>query len=164
MGKAALLRQKGYPPSLINEAYVKARDKIQDELLKPKCSEAVETPKKIYMPTTYNRAYDSLISQVKSIWDLLDRLSSTRPIHGMGLQVGYHRALNVCNLLVKSKLPSIKEQSEPTQRVNMICTNQKCRYYSLLNTEGHIISSVTGRKYNTKYNVMCNSNSLVQTV
>ena len=35
VGKAALLTQKGYPQSLINVAYVKARDKNRDELLKP---------------------------------------------------------------------------------------------------------------------------------
>ena len=63
-GKAALLRQKVYPQFLINEAYIKARDKNKYELLKPKYSEGSLIPK-IYLTTTYNPAYNNQRSQVK---------------------------------------------------------------------------------------------------
>ena len=95
VGKAALLRQKGYQQSLIDEAYVKARDKDQDELLKPTDRAATQPAKKTYRTTTYNPAYNGLRSQVRKTWDLLDRSSSTRHIYGMGLQVGYCRPKNL---------------------------------------------------------------------
>ena len=155
MNKAALLRQKGYPQSLINEAYIKARDKVLDGLLKPKF------PKKTYMTTTFNPAYDGLRSQVRKTWDLLDHLSSTRHIHRMGLQVGYRRLKNLRDLLVRSKLSPITEDSQLTERPDKRCTNRKCRYCPLLNTEGHIMATVACRKYCTKHNVKCNSNNLV---
>ena len=156
MEKAALLRQKGYPQSLIDEAYVKARDKIRDGLLKPADRVASQLPKKTYMITTYNPAYDGLRSQVIKTCDLLDCLSSTRHIHGLGLQVGYRRPKNLCDLLVRSKLSPITEDSVPIERPDKTCTNCKCRYCPLLNTEGHIVATVTGSKYCTKHKVTCN--------
>ena len=161
VNKAALLRQKGYPQSLIDEAYTKARDKNRDELLHPKDGTLDRAVKKTYMTTTYNPAYDSLRSQVKKTWDLLDRSSSTRHVHGAGLQVGYRRPKNLRDLLVRSKLTPISEESEPTRPVNKTCTNRKCRYCPLLNTEGQVVATVTGRKYRTKHNVTCNSNNLI---
>ena len=54
VNKGALLRQKGYPQSLIDEAYIKARDKNQDELLHPTDGTIDPPVKKTYMtkPTT----------------------------------------------------------------------------------------------------------------
>ena len=102
VNKAALLRQKGYPQSLIDEAYIKARDKNRDELIHPRDSTMYPAVKKTYMTTTYNPAYDGLRSQVKNTWDLLDRSSSTRHVHGAGLQVGYRRAKNLRTGKVKT--------------------------------------------------------------
>ena len=113
LGKAALLRQKGYPQSLIDEAYIKARDKNRDELLHPTDGMIDPPVKKTYMTTTYNPAYDGLRSQVKKTWDLLDRSSSTRHVHGAGLQVGYCRPKNLHDLLVRSKPPSRRRVNRP---------------------------------------------------
>ena len=125
-------------------------DKNRDELLHPKDGTLNQAVKKTYMTTTYNPAYDGLRSQVKKTWDLLDRLSSTRHVHGAGLQVGYRRPKNLRDLLVRSKLTPISEESEPTRPVNKTCTNRKCQYCPLLNTEGQVVATVTGRKYRTK--------------
>ena len=122
--KAALLRQKGYPQLLIDEAYVKARDKERDELLKPADRSVSQLPTKTYMTTTYNPSFDGLRTQVKKTWDLLDRSSSTRHIHTMGLQVGYRRPKNLRDLLVMSKLSPILEDREPTKRPDKKCTNR----------------------------------------
>ena len=149
--KAALLRQKGYPQLLIDEAYVKARDKGRDELLKPADRSVSQLPTKTYMTTTYNPSFDGLRTQAKKTWDLLDRSSSTRHIHTMALQVGYRRPKDLHDLLVRSKLSPILEDREPTERPDKKCTNRKCRYCSLLNTEGHIVATVTSRKYRTKH-------------
>ena len=131
--KAALLRQKSYPQSLI-----KARDKARDELLKPADRLASQPPKKTYMTTTYNPSYDGSRTQVKKTWDLLARLSSTRHIHAMGLQVGYRRPKNLRDLLVSSKLSPVMEDRESAEHPDKRCTNRKCMYCPLLNTEGHI--------------------------
>ena len=131
------------------------------KLLKPADRSASQPPKKTYMTTTYDPAYDCLKTQVTKTWDLLDCLSSTRHIHAMGLQVGYHRRKNLCDLLLRSDLSPITEDKESTERPDKKCTNRKCRYCPLLNKEGHIVATVTGRKYRTKHNVTCNSNNLV---
>ena len=41
------------------------------------------------------------------------------------------------------------------------CTNPRCRYCPKLNTDGHIVASVTGKMYRTQHNISCNSNNLV---
>ena len=99
--KAAQLRQKGYPQTLIGESYAKVRDR--DELLTYREKNTMEAEQKVYMTTTYNRAYDGLTTQVLKTWDLLNRSSSTRQIHSLGLQVGYHRPKSLQDLLVRSK-------------------------------------------------------------
>ena len=129
--------------------YTKARDKNRDELLHPTDGTADPPAKKTYMTTTYNPAYDGLSSQVKKTWDLLDRSSSTRHVHGAGLQVGYRKQKNLRDLLVRSKLTPILEDSEPTRPVDKTCTNRKYRYCPLLNTGGQIVTTITGRKYRT---------------
>ena len=68
---------------------------------------------------------------------------------------------NLHDVLVRSKLSPILEDREPTERPDKKCTNRKCRYCPLLNMEGHIVASVTSRKYRTKHNVTCKSNNLV---
>ena len=98
--KAAQLRQKGYPQTLIREAYAKARDKLRDELLMYREKSTTTTEQKIYLTTTYNPAYDGLRSQVLKTLDYLDRSSSTRQIHDLGLQVGYRRPKSLRDLLV----------------------------------------------------------------
>ena len=89
--KAAQLRQKGYPQTLIREAYSRARDKSRDELLTYREKNTTEADQKIYMTTMYNPAYDDLRTQILKTWDVLDRSSSIRQIHSLGLQVGYRR-------------------------------------------------------------------------
>ena len=115
----------------------------------------------IYMTTTYNPAYDGLRSQVLMTWDLLDRSSSTRQIHSLGLQVGYRRPKNLRDMLVKSKLPSSGDTLTHYNGAPPKCDNSRCRYCQKLNTDGHIVASVTGKKYRTRHNVSCNSNNLV---
>ena len=146
--KAAQLRQKGYPQTLIQESYAKARHRSQDELLTYREKNTTEAEQKIYMTTKYNPAYDGLRAQVLKIWNLLNWSSSTRQIHSLGLQVGYRRQKSLRDLPVRSKLPSTS-------------TNPCCRYCPKLNTDGHIKVSVTGKKYRRRHNVSCNSNNLV---
>ena len=102
--KAAQLRKKGYPQTLIREAYAKARDRPRDDLLMHREMKTLTSEQKSYMTTNYNPAYDGLRSQVLKTWDLLDRLSSTRQIHGLGLRVSYRRPKSLRDLIVRSKL------------------------------------------------------------
>ena len=91
--KAAQLRRKGYPQTLIWEAYARARDKSRDA------------------PLTYkNRTHHKKTQRTRVLktWDVLDHSSSTGQIHSMGLQVG---------LLVRSTLPSSSETSANTAEV-----------------------------------------------
>ena len=141
--KAAQLRQKSYPQTLIREAYAKARDKPRDELLTHGEKSTTTTEQKIYLTTTYNLAYDGLRSQVLKTWDYLDRSSSTRKIHDLGLQVGNHRPKSLRDFLVRSKLPSSGDTLTHVTGAPQKCENHRCRYCPKLNTDGHIIASVT---------------------
>ena len=113
------------------------------------------------MTTTYNPAYDGLRSQVLKTWDLLDRSSSTRQITSFGLQVGYPRPRSLRDLLVRSKLPPGGDTVTHVTGAPPKCDNPRCRYCPKLNTDSHIVASVTGKKYRTLHNVSCNSNNLV---
>ena len=159
--KAAQLRQKGYPQTLIWEAYAKARDMPRDELLTYIKKNTSTSEQKIYMTTTYNVAYDSLRSHFFKNWDLLDRSSSTWQIHSLGLQVGYCRPKSLRDLLVRFKLPSCGDTVTHITGAPPKCDNPCCRNCPKLNTDDHIIASITGKKYRTRHNVSCNSNNLV---
>ena len=73
----------------------------------------------------------------------------------------HKKAKHLCDLLVRSKLTPITEESTQTRRAITTCTNCRCQYCHLLNEEGHIMATITGRKIHTKHNVTCNSNNLV---
>ena len=134
-------------PTLIWEAYAKARDRCRDELLMYREMKTMVADQKIYMTTKYNLAYDGLRTQVLKTWDLLDHSSSTWQIHSLGLQVGYCRPKCLQNLLVRSKLPSNIETMPHAKETLPKCTNPHCRYCPILNTDGHIKASLTGSKY-----------------
>ena len=106
--KAALMRQKGYPITLLKEAFGKADAKIRSELLLPAGSEPLNNKmsrKSTFLTTTYTPSFDGLRPQVEKTWDLLDRANSTRPIHKKGLTVGYRRPKNLRDMLVRARLP-----------------------------------------------------------
>ena len=163
--KAALLRQKGYPLSLLTDAYKRAKSKDQKELLRPNNKENKSGDKcemSIFLTTTYSPDFGGLKHQVESTWDLLDRASTTRSLHNKGLTVGYRRPKNLRDILVQARLPSevALGHGEDKHREDKTCKSKNCRYCPLLNKSGKIVANSTGRKYRTRHNVTCNSNNL----
>ena len=163
--KAALLRQKGYPLSLLIDAYERAKSKDRDELLRP-------TPKddksgdnseiSIFLTTTYSPFFGGLKHQVESTWDLLDRASTTRGLHKKGLTVGHRRPKNLRDILVRARLPTGEPHDHNVEKhiEDKTCKSKNCRYCPLLNKSGKIRAKSTGRMYRTRHNVTCNSNNL----
>ena len=163
--KAALLRQKGYPLSLLTDAYKRAKSKDQKELLRPNNKENKSGDKCemiIFLTTTYSPDFGGLKHQVESTWDLLDRASTTRSLHNKGLTVGYRRPKNLRDILVRARLPSevALGHGEDKHREDKTCKSKNCRYCPLLNKSGKIVANSTARKYRTRHNVTCNSNNL----
>ena len=159
--KAAQLRKKGYPQTLIREAYAKVRDRPRYDLLTQREMKILTSEQKIYMTTNYNPAYDGLRSQVLKTWDLLDESSSTWQIHSLGLRVGYRRLKSLRDLLVRSKLSPDGDTVTHVTGAPPKCYNPRCRYCPKLCADGHIVAPVTGKKYLTRHNVSCNSNNLI---
>ena len=145
--KAAQLRRKGYPQTLIREAYGKVRDRPRDDLLTYREKNTPTSEQKIYMTTTYNPAYDGLRLQVLKTWDLLYRSSSTRQIHSLGLEVGYRRPKSLRDLLVRFKLSPGGDTVTHVTGAPLKCENPHYRYCPKLCTDLHIVASVTGKTY-----------------
>ena len=145
--KAALMRQKGYPISLLKEAYEKASSKTRTDLLSPNQTLAPEIREKhpgTFLTTTYAPSFDGLKRQTRKTWDLLDRATSTRDIHDRGLTIGYRRPKNLRDILVRARLPPIQtpKGSDETHPTTKACKSKNCRYCPLLDRTGKIRSQL----------------------
>ena len=116
-----------------------------------------------FLTTTYTPSFDGLTSQVRKSWDLLDRSSSTQSLHEQGLTIGFRRPKNLCDMLVKARLPTLNDskRSDIPQTVGKSCKSKNCRYCPHLDKSGMVKSHYTGWQYHSRHNVSCNSNNLI---
>ena len=161
--KAAQLIQHGYPKETLLESTLKAFNRGRESALLPcPINNMRAEMENTYLTTTYNASFNGLRTQVESTWDLLGHSSTMCFLQEKPLKVGYRRLKSLRDILVRARLPKIKDDTNTaTIWVRDSCKNSKCRYCSFLNKSGNITSHFRGRTYTTIKNVDCMSNNLV---
>ena len=122
---------------------------------------------RLFLITTFHPYLKECDKIIGRNWDLLDKSSSTRPLLKLNLIKGKRRAKNLRDILVRARLPRIRESTDRHPERNLVknqqqpCTKAYCQYCQLINKSGRITSIVTNKDYNTRSKVSCRSNNIV---
>ncbi len=161
---AGHFKRRGYPDHIIAKALVKASCQNRSDLLlqKPNPS-TLGDDQKIHIITTFSPEFEGLKPIIQDNWDLLKRSQATKLLAEMRLVFGHRRSKNLRDYLVRAKLPQIRAGHDkiPCSKFKNKCKHINCKYCSLIDTSGRIVSTYTKCKYTTRSNVTCQSNNLI---
>ena len=158
-----------YPPIVIREAFARVFHSDRHTLLNPQLDEEKDKDEedKTFLITTFHPNFKECDKIIGWNWDLLDKSSSTRPLLKLNLIKGKRRAKNLRDILVRARLPRIREINDRQPDKNVVkkqlqpCTKAYCQYCQMINKSGSITSKVTKKDYNTRSKVSCRSNNIV---
>ena len=119
------LKQRKYPPKLLQEAYTKVTQMIRQDLLRP------SPPKnntKIRLITNYNPNNPDLRTIIKKHEGLL--LLTRKPaIKPEDIQITYNKSPSIRDMIVKSSLPK-----QPTTNLCQPCYKPRCKTCQQIST------------------------------
>ena len=158
-------QERGYPLELLQHAL----DKVMplDRMLLLKATHETENEDDIVaLVTTFVPQFSDLSTIVKRNWALLERSSTTKKMVGNKLIVSYRRPKNLKDILVRARLPKLRENNnDKTMKTTEknACKNKtgSCRYCTNLNKSGRIKSYFSQREYQCKTNVTCKLSNLI---
>ena len=129
--KAAHFLARGYPSSLVLDAFIKARSSDRNTLL----AECVQTTDDTFtvLVTTCHPTFNDLSQIVKRNWGILSHSSKTRGIHKRRLIIALRKPTNLRNLLVGARTDyhpntTSKHPAAISGRTYNICEKIDCRY------------------------------------
>ena len=129
--KAAHFLARGYPSSLVLDAFIKARSSDRNTLL----AECVQTTDDTFtvLVTTCHPTFNDLSQIVKRNWGILSHSSKTRDIHKRRLIIALRKPTNLRNLLVGARTDyhpntTSKHPAAISGRTYNICEKIDCRY------------------------------------
>ena len=157
--------ERGYPQDLVEAAMVRASGQKREDLLvpKPKSETNEQTPRSVFMITTFNPGQNILNDIVRRNAPYLQKNPQYRDLHNLDIKPVYRRPKNLRDLLVRASLPKKLDTAKVTK--TKVCSNPaKCRYCPQLNKTGKIQSTVSKRSYATKINICCQSNNLIYAI
>ncbi len=161
MMKFHLLR-RGYPAQLLNESYERAKSISTKDVRSIVDKEGDDDP--FFLVTTYNPQGNALRELVEKHWEVLERSSATKQLSSKKPMFGYRWCANLRDLLVSAKIKQ-NRRFEPRQKPNSqtynSCKTKNCRYCTCLDTTGTIVSTSTGRKFQSRINLTCKSTNLI---
>jgi hypothetical protein len=153
--------KRGYPPHLVEEAIITVRRKDRGSLLCPSVRDNSENPEKLFIINTFTPNDQGLKHIVKHNWSILGRTHTTTHLHNHRLIFGHRRNKNLRDILVRARLPQMSPTKRDKTRPLHICSTYNCRYCPKIDHTGTIISTSTGKEYNTRKIVSCKSNNLI---
>ena len=162
--KAAHFIARGYPPRLVVQAFLKARNLDIDSTPQPDDHRSETVPN--ILVTTFHPSFNNLSQILRNNWDILSHSSKTREIHSSRLITARRTPPNLRSFLVRARSDyhgkdHQKHDAAIRGRTYNVCTTVHCRYCTHIYTSGQITSSVTQRQYTSKYNVSCQSSNIV---
>ena len=110
-------QKRGYPSSIIEQAYITARRQDRNLLLtyKPKS----EDDDKLIFVTTFHPHYKEPTTIIKSNWDLLGKSSVTQHLHTLPLTHRLRRPHNLKDILMNAKIDfSMPTNPEPALKMS----------------------------------------------
>ena len=152
--------RRGYPLDLVVDSFTKALHKQRSVLLAAPKVEPDKEPANILV-STYNPGFRGIQTLVTKNWDLLGKSSSTRDIYKTKLIMAWRKPKNLKSILVRAKLPKVRETVTDMGTPANPCKTKTCRYCPKLNKTGRITCSASHRSYITKHNVTCKSSNLI---
>ena len=155
---------RGYPHSLLNDAFKKAKNTPRDLLLNPTKNTA-QQEKKLFPVSTFHPCGNILKYTIMTNWHLLDRSCSTRGLTDHRLIFGHRRNKNLKDLLVHAKVNYHYEKPDiPHHHLcdrENTCKDKKCRYCPLLDKTGKIASHISHEKFTARKNITCKSHNVI---
>ena len=160
--------RRGYPKYLVKNSMTKAELKDRDTLLAKDSPDKITLEKGLstttpeltfYLVTTHNPSNPPLRKIVETNWALLSKSKTTRPLENAKIIFGQRRNKNLSDHLVRASTQSTHTNSSNLER-NPCKRSRTCRYCPIINTSGQIISTTTGRRFNTMKNVKCKLSKL----
>jgi hypothetical protein len=153
-------KRRGYPHSIVEEAYNKALSLDRETLLKPKENNPTQDTKNDmnFLVTTYSPGQNIAREIVTDNWPLLGTSNITNHLYESRVIHGHRRCKSLRDHLIRARIdpePALNKTPKPK------CKTKKCSYCPKLNTSGKIVSSMTGRNYISKHNVSCKSSNLI---
>ena len=159
---------RGYPKDLIAEGLIRALNTPRPDPLgmTGDLQGSTQSSSPAILVTTFHPTFNSLKKVVKANWEILARSAKTQILHKQRFIVGMRKPPSLRDQLVQARLSYSKDipdrhQAAVRGRSVNLCNNPNRRYCPRMNKSGETISSSTGRRYITKYNVNCQSSNLI---
>ena len=112
--------RRGYPFELVLENWEKVQAISREEALIPKEAEMTDEEEKIfYLISTYNPNNNQIRDIVLQKWDILRRSSATKDLAENKIVFGFRKNPNLKDILVRSRLPKIKDPSKMAPKSNV---------------------------------------------
>ena len=116
--------RRGYPCPLIEEAAIKARRLDRNELLSPPTPTISNDEDPMVLITTYHPRDETVKSIVTENWDIMGKSTLTSFLRNKKCLTGYRRPKNLRDLLVRSKLPTLTNNSQPGPTNTLLLTSE----------------------------------------
>ena len=161
--------RRGYPQHLVNKALLKAEVQDYNSLI-AKNAPVLETlnlkikiNNTFYLVSTHNPSNPPIREIIETNWALLEKSKTTRKLRDATLIFGRRRNKNLSDQLVRASTKTLDRTEKNIDR-NPCNRSKSCRYCPVLNRTGTLLSTTTGRKYQSMQNVNCQSSKLIDVI
>ncbi|XP_072169503.1 uncharacterized protein [Diadema setosum] len=155
------LAARGYGTRRVQQAINKVRSLPRSEVLKPKTNKQ-DTTDRIPLVTTFHPNLPSLHNILRDNHHILhtsDRLSQAVPDTPI---LAYRRPHNLKDLIVRTEVPSLTDNSSPLQHGTFKCSASRCIICSIhIHESDSFTSNSTGLSHHTKGNITCTTTNVV---
>ena len=160
MGKHFLRR--GYPPSIVENAAIKARRQDRNTLIHPAPKLKADV-QKAFLITTFHPHFPEVKTIIESNWDMLAKSIGTKQLYDRRFTTGFRRLPNIKDTLVNAKVNDINvtPTNNAKPKSGSKCRFKKCRFCPKINHSGRITSTFSGREYAAKGIVDCKNSNLI---
>ena len=161
-------QRRGYPLSLVEEAYISVRRLDRNTILQPKDPTNTQESTNntdLYLISNYIPQSNPLKDIVSKNWPTLGRTNTTDNLFSHKVVYGHRRNKNLRDLLVHARTNKapLKTRALPDDPPNPLnkCVTKKCNYCPILDRSGKITSQTTGRTYYARKHISCKSHNLI---
>ena len=123
---ACFFLDRGYPSQTITEAMIRARRQERQSLLIPNKKRDSRDNDTVILVTTYHPTEKTLVNTTRKNWNMLGKSPNTDHLFQKRLLIGYRRPKNLKDLLVRSTLRPLPENTTPgTKARDLLFPQQK---------------------------------------
>ena len=124
--KAAPFIARGYPPRLVVQAFLKARNLDIDSTPQPDDHRSETVPN--ILVTTFHPSFNNLSQILRNNWDILSHSSKTREIHSSRLITTLRKPPNLRSFASSKKIQNLQSFPQWARSIRVICDNSWSPY------------------------------------